>query len=160
LAGLFFPANRLNASALVAQGDSKLYLRLESGKKFIGLCALLIASQVSIAALAWSQVVTAACAYGLSAHFAGRISRYPLASQLRDLGPAAGATAVMVAGMLLWGAVPSLRPVELLAIQVTSGLCIYVCACRLMRLEALEQAVAFARTLPVGMSRPKPSPAA
>jgi teichuronic acid exporter len=159
LGGVFYPVNRLNASVLVAQGHSDLYLRLEGAKKIVGLLAIVCASQISIAALAWSQVFTTVCAYALSAYYTGKCLRYPLVSQVRDLVPCVLATAIMFTCIQPWPAWQVLPPVQLLGIQVTLGVSAYVVACRLLRVQAFEDMLDILRTLSVSMLRQKPAPA-
>lgn len=104
LVGAVWPLQVLNVSALLAQGHSRLVLRLEFIKKGVGVLALVVASRYGLLAIAWSQVATAAISYVVNCFYTGRLLEFGAISQLRVL------LGIFVASFIMVGAVWLLGP--------------------------------------------------
>jgi O-antigen/teichoic acid export membrane protein len=87
LAGTLWPLHVINLQVLLAEGRSRLFLRLEVAKKLIGLVLLALASTFGLAAIAWSQVVFGLIAFLINAHYSRRFLDYGAVAQLRDVVP-------------------------------------------------------------------------
>lgn len=88
VAGIFFPINVLLITLIKSMGRSDLFLKVEITKKVIIMIALLITSQISIEAMAWSLIFTGAVAYFFNSKFAIPLVDYTWRQQFADLLPA------------------------------------------------------------------------
>ncbi|MGH8488242.1 MAG: lipopolysaccharide biosynthesis protein [Gammaproteobacteria bacterium] len=97
LAGVLWPLHVLNLNMLLAQGHSRLVLKLELPKKLIGICLLVVGSLLGVMGVAWSQVATGLIAFAINAHYSRRLFGYGAATQLRDFFPAMAVALPMAA---------------------------------------------------------------
>ena len=126
LAGLLWPFQIINPSVIAAQGRSDLLFRLEIMKDAIGLAFLLIACQISVAAIAWSMVAHGAVCFFLNGYYTGKLIQYPALRQIRDILPYLGASGAVF--ILVWpiSLLESLEPAVLLILQIITGICVYI----------------------------------
>jgi O-antigen/teichoic acid export membrane protein len=132
LVGLFFPLSSINLNVLLARGRSDLFFRLEVLKKSLIVVALLISWRWGIEAIILGQIVTAAMAYYLNAHYNRDLIDYTFWQQVRDLIPyllAAGLMGLLVYP-LSW---IDLSAPALLLLQGTTGVLVYLLLCRALR---------------------------
>lgn len=157
LGGALWPLQVGNLQVLVAQGHSRLMLRLEVFKKALLASAVLIASLWSVNAIAWATTLSAVAAFFINAHYTRRLIGYTALMQLRDLFAyflLASAMALIVAvtgESLYW-----LTPNKLLAIEVIVGASFYLSGAALLRLPALLMVIAIGRDL-INNKQPPPS---
>lgn len=132
LAGVLFPLQVLNLSALVAQGHSRLLLRIEVLKKSLGVLLLAVATAWGLEAIAWSQVIAACLAFFINSHYSGRLLAFGGMAQLRAISRialAALAMVVMVAGIDL---MVQMSPMPRLALLTSIGFATYLVASLLL----------------------------
>ncbi len=137
LAGALYHLQALNLSVLKAVGRSDLYLRLTVVKVALVLTAMAITYRFGMFGLVWGQAVVAWLALGINSLYAGRLIRFPLREQLRDVLPYAGIGAC-AAGLTHWislslGVLPLWAQVGVLAL---SQLFLYGAIAWLFRVKA------------------------
>ena len=141
LAGVLWPLHVINLNLVKSRGRSDLIFRLEIIKKVFGLTSLLIAAQISILAMAWSQVLTGFVCYFINAAYSGRLAAYPIKDQLRDMSPYLAVAGIMLAATRALAVWANLSPPLLLATQSLLGVAIYVLLCYLFKLTAFQDAI-------------------
>lgn len=88
LAGIFWPLHILNLNALIAQGHSSLFFRLEIGKRILGIALLIAGAYNGVMGIAWSQVVFGVVAFFINAYYTKRYLNYGAFDQIMDFLPA------------------------------------------------------------------------
>lgn len=146
LVGAFWPLQVLNVSALLAQGHSRLVLRLELVKKGFGMVALVVSSPFGLLAIAWSQVAAAGVAYIVNSHFSGRLLGFGIVAQLRALAGIAAASLIML-GVVAFAHyyLATLAPLRQLFVLVPLGVLAYLAACLVFGLPQLREIVKLLR---------------
>jgi teichuronic acid exporter len=86
-AGLLWPLQVANLDVLKAQGRSNLFFRLEILKKILLVSMILIASQVSVQAIAWGFLFNSILSFFINAKYTQRFLGYSAWQQLRDICP-------------------------------------------------------------------------
>jgi O-antigen/teichoic acid export membrane protein len=161
IGGLFFPMHVINLQALLAQGDSKRFFRLEIAKKLIGIACVLVGSLFGIVGLAWSQVVFAVVALVINAAPTARKLGYGLGAQLKDLGGVALAAAAMSGVVLVTAQISSLSPYAELPLVAALGAATYFAVGFGLRLNTFRVAATLLGELRTPAVRPEfPSDAA
>jgi teichuronic acid exporter len=138
LAGIFWPLHVINLNVLMAQGHSRLILRIEVAKKLLGICLLVAGTAYGILGIAWSQVVFAAVAFLINARYTGRFLGYGVFAQSRDFMSVVAVAVPMT--LVVFGASAYWQPrpiVELLTL-VAAGSLLFFSIGRLVRLDALH----------------------
>lgn len=122
LAGMLFPLHVLNLSALMAQGRSDTFFRLEVAKKVVGTVLLVAGSYLGLMGIAWSRVIFSALAFGINAHYSRIYLSYGAVSQIRDCAPAVY-LAVPIMALVWWldGIVACPRGVQVGMLVVLGG---------------------------------------
>lgn len=141
LAGILWPLHIINLNLLKAIGRTDLFFRVEIIKKVIGFSALLIAANISILAMAWSQVLLGVVGYFLNAYYTGVHLGYPASRQLLDIFPMLLASVFMFACVWPLMLISSLPAPVLLAIQVVTGGIIYWGCCHFFKFRAFTEGV-------------------
>jgi O-antigen/teichoic acid export membrane protein len=100
LSGLLFHLQALNLNVLKATGRSDLLFRLAVVKVVLVLAGATLAVRFGVTGLVWTQVVVAWLALAINAFYSGRLIRYPLREQLREVWPYA-LTGAVGAGLTL-----------------------------------------------------------
>jgi teichuronic acid exporter len=139
LAGVLYPLHLINLNLLQAVGRSDLFLRLEIIKKVLVVVNIAITWQWGIRAMLYGVIVYSAIAYYLNCRYTGDLIGYPLREQLHDLFPyfiIATMMSIVIYGV---GLLPFPNHWSMLLIQITAGVFIYVCLCRLLRLSAFTE---------------------
>jgi O-antigen/teichoic acid export membrane protein len=135
--GMLWPLHVTNLNALMAQGHSRLFFRLDVIKKVIYLSMLIIASQLSVLAIAWGSVVTSIIAAFINSHYTRKFLNYSVADQGLDIAPYTGIALIMLIvvsaiGRLFIDQAPLVR----LLLMIFSGAIFYALAICVLRLEA------------------------
>lgn len=100
LGAVLWPLHILNSNALMAQGRSDLYFRIEVMKKTAGILTLVVGAWFGVTGIAWSYVVFSLAGFGLNAFYTGRLLEYGAIAQTRDIAPIAAATIPMALAVL------------------------------------------------------------
>jgi len=147
LAGVLWPLHVVNLNALLAQGYSPLYFRVEIAKKALGILLLAVGCWFGMMGIAWSQVIFGVLAFAINAHYTGRFLGYGPMDQVRDCLPIIGAAAPMAAAVYWLGSHLDLAPwLELSGLAAFGG-AVYLLVGWGFRLAALKDAVVLVRGL-------------
>lgn len=141
LAGLLSPLRVINLNALMAQGRSDLFFRVEILEKAVGVPLLVLASWHSIWAIAWAVVLQSLISFFISAHYSKTLLHYGAWRQVRDVLPYFGLGLIMAVSVWWSGRVMDLPATAELALLSTAGAVLYFGSCHLFRLAAFEEIV-------------------
>lgn len=126
LAGLLWPLHTVNLNALMAQGHSDLFLRIEVIKKVICLGVIVFACFYGVMAIAWAQVFTGFIAFFINSYYTGKLLGYGAMQQLYDISPFLG-IGFLMAALNWWGMNNTqLSPLPALMGIVSVGVVFYV----------------------------------
>jgi teichuronic acid exporter len=100
LSGLLWPPYVINLQALIAQGESRLFFRLEMIKKAVGIIVFLAAVPFGIVALAWSATAAVLIWFVMHAYYSRRMLGYGVLEQVTDCSPWLVAGVLM--GLMVW----------------------------------------------------------
>jgi O-antigen/teichoic acid export membrane protein len=144
IAGVFWPLHVVNLNALMAQGRSHLFFRIEVAKKLIGLGMLMLGAFWGVWGIAWSQAVLGGVAFAINAHYTERLLGYGGWAQCRDVAPIAGIS--LVTALATHWLSMSLECSDWLNLLVsaTGGVALYLTLVSLSRLSAYTDAIALA----------------
>lgn len=141
LAGILQPVHAINLQMVLAQGQTRIFIRNEITKKVIGVVCAIAGSLFGIIGLAWSQVVYNVLGFLVNTQPARRSLGYGPLRQLRDLwGPAAATLAMSAAVLLLRRTLP-LGPHAALAILAPTGAAVYFVTGWLVRARIFREAI-------------------
>lgn len=98
--GVIFPLHVINLQALLSQGRTRTFFRVEIGKKVAGVALVVIGSFFGVYGLAFAQLAAAVISLFINVAPIRSSIGYGVGAQLRDVAGVAWATAVM-AGVVL-----------------------------------------------------------
>lgn len=133
ISGIFFPLHAINLQMVLAQGNTRTFLRNEIAKKTIGIACMVVGSLFGIVGLAWSQVVYSLLAAIVNTRPSQASLGYGLAPQLRDLSGIFAATLAMAAAIAGLKTVLVLDPLATLLLCTAAGGLVYLAAGLLLR---------------------------
>lgn len=141
LAGVILPLHVINLNALMAQGRSDLFFRIELIKKSIGLPLLVLASLHSVLAIAWVVVLDSLVSFFINAHYSKVLLGYGAKRQLQDVSPYFAIGAAMA--VIVWWSAKAVdfSPIVELSMLSILGAAIYFSFCYLFRLAAFNELV-------------------
>lgn len=139
IAGLLFPLHLINLNALQSLGRSDLFLRLEIIKKVLVVVNIAITWRWGISAMIIGMIVTSLIGYYLNTYYTGRLLRYPMGEQVKDMMPYLLVSAVMGVAVYAVGLLLSTHIWSLLAVQISLGIIAYIILCRVFRLNAFME---------------------
>jgi teichuronic acid exporter len=136
---VLYPMHAINGSLLLAQGQSKIYLRLSLIKKVICVLALPLLF-LGIYPFILGQIATGFISYYLNCHYCGKPLQYPMTAQLRDSFPYIGCAVLMGLCIQSVRFLHLSQPVWELILEVVFGVVSYILLCWWFRLPALAKA--------------------
>jgi O-antigen/teichoic acid export membrane protein len=139
IAGLLYPVHFINLNVLKALGRSDLFLRLEIVKKVLIVINIAVTWRWGISAMICGMMVQSIIAYYLNSYYIGVLVGYSVREQLRDLTSYFLMAALMGMVVYVIGLLPFPNHLSMLLVQITIGVVIYVCLCRLFRLTAFVE---------------------
>ncbi|MET0385507.1 MAG: lipopolysaccharide biosynthesis protein [Polyangiales bacterium] len=147
-----WPMHVVNLNALLAQGHSHLFFRIEVFKKLLGVVLLAGGAVFGVMGIAWSQVIFSLLGYFLNAYYAKPYLDYGIPEQLRDVTPVVGVSVVMA--WLVHGFAGHLHAEPPLVLLVLSalGAALFFAFSFLFRLTALRDMIEL-----YGRARPRQS---
>ena len=145
-AGALYPLHVIHLSALVAQGRSDLYFRLEVIKKCLVVLGLLLTFHWGIQAMIIGEVVVSVICYFLNGFYTVRLLSYSWKEQLQDLLPYIALSALMAVIVTGVSAFGFQNQFALLAVQVSAGVVAYVLGCQLWRVSAFVETKGWLRS--------------
>ncbi len=139
MVGLTYPLHVINLNLLTAKGRSDLFLRLEIVKQVLVLAGIAVTWPFGITGLICGQIVVCVISLYLNSHYAGKLINYSFWQQTRDVAPYLAVALAM--GILVYALAWFSRDSAIitLATQVALGLGIYLIACWMLRLSALQE---------------------
>jgi O-antigen/teichoic acid export membrane protein len=137
--GLLYPLQVINLNLLMALGRSKIWLRLEIIKKVLIIINIAITWRWGISAMIYGMIATSIISYYLNSYYTGVLIGYSIREQLRDLYSYLFIAMLMGMAVYLAGLLPFPNHCVMLLVQITIGIVIYVCLCRLFRLLAFME---------------------
>jgi len=143
ISGMLYTLHTTNLSILQVKGRSDLFLRLEIIKKSITVIAIFIGLQWGIMGLIYGRVVTSFIAYFINAYYSGKLLKYPIKNQLKDLWPAMVASitmAIIVSAVGFW----SQSFISFIA-QIIIGIAAYFIIANYTKQEAFLDGIALIR---------------
>jgi O-antigen/teichoic acid export membrane protein len=155
-AGLLYPLNALHVSAINAQGQAAVVLRLELVKKGFLVAMLLTTFRFGVLAMAWGMVAHYVACSLLNLWWNWRSLGYSLGEWLSDIVPILLVACVpALVALLLQSYAGAAGPV-LLALQVLAGIAVYCVLALLLRGGIYSDAWGAVRTF--SGRRPLPFP--
>jgi O-antigen/teichoic acid export membrane protein len=154
IGGILFPLHAINLQMVLAQGQTRIFLRNEIAKKVIGVTCMLVGSLFGIVGLAWSQVAYSLLGAIVNSAPTHASLGYGLVRQMRDLSGIFAATLVMAAGIVLLKTGLDLDPLATLVVCTAAGGPIYLLTGFLLRSSSFMDALSL---LPVGRFRRAPA---
>lgn len=145
--GAVFPLHVINLQALLAQGRTRTYFRVEFTKKAVGLSAVLVGSFFGVFGLALAQLGASIIALAINTAPTGRSLGYGLFGQLRDIAGIVWAAGVMAVVVVVLRPVVALSPLPQLAVLMAAGGVSYAAAGLLFPNRSFREALATARAL-------------
>jgi len=139
LGGVLWPLHVINLNALMAQGYSNLFFRLEVVKKIIGTALIVVGALYGVMGIAWSQVVFGVMAFLINAHYSRRYLDYGAASQTMDFLPSLFISTIMACVVYMIGAILVWSMPLALLLKVSVGVSLYFVTCWLFRVQAFKE---------------------
>lgn len=136
---LLFPVLLINQNLLQALGRSNLFLRLEIINKCLLVMNIAITWQWGISAMICGMIPLSIISCYLTCYYSGGLIGYPIWEQLLDLLPYLFMAMLMGLSVFAAGLVQFPNYWAMLLIQITIGIVIYICLCRLFRLSAFME---------------------
>ena len=124
--GLFFPIVVQNYNLLRIKGRSDLHLKLEIVKYILTAIAIALTYKSGIIALLYGQICVAVVSHVLVSHFAGKLIKYNLLDQLRELFSIVITALVMGFVMYLVGKLELESNFLMFTIQAIAGILVYI----------------------------------
>jgi O-antigen/teichoic acid export membrane protein len=124
--GLFFPIVVQNYNLLRIKGRTDLHLKLEIAKYTLTAIAIALTYKSGIIALLYGQICVAILSHVLVSHFAGKLIKYSLLDQLRELFPIVTTALVMGFVMFFAGKVNIESNFLLFTFQSIVGILVYI----------------------------------
>lgn len=118
LVGILTPVQTYNVNILKVKGRSDLVLKLEYIKKPIFIIGIFISIKYGIMALMWNQVIANLIGLFINSYYSGRMIKYSLLEQIKDLFKTILVTLVVAAlgYYLLITLQPTLSPIALIVL--------------------------------------------
>ena len=131
----FHPIHTAHLKAIKAMGRSDIFLKLEIVKKIIDLTTILITVQYGPLAMAFGVMLTTPLGAFVNAFPNKKLLRYSFKEQMLDLLPCILLAFFM--GAVIWPIQYLVFPnIAIVAIQVVTGVLVYVLGSVLFRMEA------------------------
>ncbi len=138
---MFVPIHIINQQAISAIGRSDVSLKLEIGKKIIGIAMLFCGLPFGVPGLLIGKALSSILALGLTAVPNRQLFGYTFREQVADLLPSAMLSTVM--GMAVWGITFSgFGNLAVLLLQVLFGILLYCLGACVFRMESFAYLLA------------------
>jgi len=148
--GLFWPLHVANLNVLMAMGHSRLMLRIEIIKKTLFITTIILASQISVIAIAWGMFGLGLIGVFINTWYTRKFLNYGTLKQLKDVMPYLIVTFMMTVAIIVSQigfefAFPSSSVILLFLTKFTVGTFTYFTLGYIFKLSALEYARQFLR---------------
>jgi len=129
----------INLNILSALGRSELFFCLEIIKKVLIIINISITWRWGISAMICGMIAMSIISYFVNSYYTGVLIGYPMREQLHDLFSYLIMAVLMGVAVYATGCLPFPNHWCKLLLQITTGIVIYVCFCRLFRLMAFME---------------------
>ncbi len=138
LSGMLLTMHVTNLNILKATGRSDIFFKLEIVKKVIGISALFIGIQFGIMGMLYAMVVTSYFCLGLNAFFSGRVIKYGIMEQFKDV--IFTFILSIVVGLISYFMISYFEFSYLISmlLMITVYVILYLGISKIMKIEALE----------------------
>jgi len=138
--GAIYPLYSINQNIFLAQGNSKLLLKVSILQKLIAISGIFITIQISVLALVIGYVITTIINTLIIMYYAGREINYTFTEQMEDIFGVIWISFLMLASVYILGVELNLESVLLtMVIQVFMGLVIYFILAFVFKLPILNE---------------------
>jgi teichuronic acid exporter len=142
-----WPLHVVNLQLLMAQGHSRLVLKLEVVKRTLGIALMMIGSVFGILGIAWSQVAFGFLAVFVNAHYTKVLLNYGAREQLRDLLPIASVSLPVAVVAFIVCRTWDGPPLVVVSSVLLVGAVAVVGLARAARIEALAETLQLLRSI-------------
>ena len=141
ITGATYPIHSLNLSMLNVKGRSDLFLKLEIIKVFLIVGTAIICIPYGVLTLVAGQVVISIVAYFINSYYSGKILKYGVKEQIKDIIPYLGLSVIMM--ILTWSLKLLITDqVNILMIsQIIFALLFYIITAKFFNLDAYKKFV-------------------
>lgn len=139
--GMLYPLHVVNLNVLTAQGRSDLFFRLEILKKILVVIIIAVTYRWGIIAMIYGQILTSILAYFFNAYYTGKMVKYTISEQTKDLMPSLVLSVVM--GLVVYSLkyTPITNQLTLLSVQVITGIMVYICFCFVFQVASFMEII-------------------
>jgi len=137
--GMLYPLHAINLNVLNAQGRSDLNLRITVLKNFLKVLLLAITWRWGIEAILWGQIVLSLLCYFVNTYYTAILIKYSVWEQICDLSPYLGVAGIMGVGVYTLEYAITGNVAFLLAVQVATGITLFVGLCCIFRLLVFKE---------------------
>ena len=131
------PLMYIGDSIIKASGRSDLLLKLDSLSKVIGIVLIIVTMRISVIWIAISLSITAVISTLIVMSSSKKLINYSIGEQLRDVFP--NFVLAILMGMVVWlVTLLNWSPLVTLVVQVTLGICFYIMASILLKIESFS----------------------
>jgi len=142
--GAFWPMHLANLNILMALGHSRLMLKLEIIKKTLFILTIILASQISVIAIAWGMLILGGMGIFINTWYTKKFLQYGALEQVKAVMPYVLVTSAM---MLAVGVTQYLlvtdSMITMLLSKISVGVLIYILLCYVFKLKILEYVRSF-----------------
>lgn len=142
---LFQPVQTANYQAIKAVGRSDICLKLEFVKKGIGIALIILTMQISVYALALSNVFMAGLSMLLNMAPNKKLIGYGFKAQFIDIAPATLLSLAVGIGVWLISKL-TIPDIAMLAIQILVGIAIYIGGSKILRIDSFYYLLDFIKS--------------
>lgn len=135
---LFKPLKNINKSAISAIGRVDINLKVEIAEKIVGLSLIIITVNMGVMYLAGCTLVTYSLVAVTDAIINGKILKYPVTEQIKDIMPPLVVSVIMGGIVYALNYLPIANAFVKLLLQVVVGVCVYVGLAFILKLDSLS----------------------
>ncbi len=136
--GMLYPLHAINLNMLQVQGRSDLFLRLEIIKKIIAIAPILLGIFIDIYWMLIGGVITNFFAYYLNSYYSGKMLKYSMGEQLRDILPSF-VIALFMSSCVYYVSFLDLKPLLLLIVQLIVGVLLTITLSSIFKIRAYSE---------------------
>ena len=103
------------------------------------MAAIAVTYRWGILAILYGQIVTRAIAYYVNSYYTGKLLRYPIWEQVRDVLPVLGLSLLMGVGVYAVGLVPVRGQAVRLLMQLATGAALYPALCLVFKVPSFRE---------------------
>jgi len=139
--GLLYPLHVINLNVLQALGRSDLFFRLEVLKKILVVLNIIITWRWGISVMILGMICTSIISYYLNSYYTGKLLKYSIYEQIIDMLPAFCLASLTGFVVYLINYTPITSIFNLLLIQISMGILVYIGLCYLIKIPLLFEII-------------------